>query len=227
MRHATGPGTKGVPRLERERRILAAATLRFGTDGYRRTSLEAVAAETDISKALILSLFGSKDALHLRCVQEAGEVLVAAITEVLTASPAEYMASDTLRCIFESLRHRRYDWELLHDTTVLETTEGGRAAITYRAAIRSLAMDGTYALLGPRGPVDPVDREILADVWLGILSALVSWYQRHIDEVSIAEMLQRCTTVAQTVGNVADIAGRSTGRDAVRDGALDVARQGR
>lgn len=197
-----------MPRQERERRILAAATLRFGTDGYRRTSLEAVAAETDISKALILSLFGSKDALHLRCVQEAGEVLVAAITEVLATSPAEYMASDTLQCIFESLRQRRYDWELLHDTTVLETTDGGRATLAYRAAIRSLAMDGTLALLGPRGPVDPVDREILADVWLGILSALVSWYQRHIDEVSIPEMLQRCTTVATTVGNVAEVAGR-------------------
>ncbi|WP_328711077.1 TetR/AcrR family transcriptional regulator [Nocardia salmonicida] len=208
MRQATGSGTKGVPRQERERRILAAATLRFGTDGYRRTSLEAVAAETDISKALILSLFGSKDALHLRCVQEAGQVLVTAITGVLATSPAEYMASDTLRCIFESLRDRRYDWELLHDTTVLETTAGGRAALTYRASIRALAMDGTLALLGPRGPVDPTDREILADVWLGILSALVSWYQRHIDEVSIPEMLVRCTTVATTVGDVASIAGR-------------------
>lgn len=208
MRHATGAGTKGVPRRERERRILAAATLRFGTDGYRRTSLEAVAAETDISKALILSLFGSKDGLHLRCVQEAGEVLVSAITNVIATSPAEFMASDTLRCLFESLRERRYDWELLHDTTVVETTDGGRAALTYRAAIRSLAMDGTYALLGPRGPVDPVDREILTDVWLGILSALISWYQRHLDEVTIPEMLQRCTVVATTVGDVAQIAGR-------------------
>ncbi|WP_169812556.1 TetR/AcrR family transcriptional regulator [Nocardia acidivorans] len=196
-----------MPRQERERRILAAATLRFGTDGYRRTSMEAVAAETDISKALILSLFGSKDGLHLRCVQEAGEVLVSAITRVIATSPAEFMASDTLRCIFESLRERRYDWELLHDTTVAETTDGGQAALAYRAAIRSLAMDGTYALLGPRGPVDPVDREILTDVWLGILSALVGWYQRHLDEVTIPEMLQRCTTVATTVGNVAQIAG--------------------
>jgi AcrR family transcriptional regulator len=44
-------------------RILAAATVLFGRDGVRRTTVNAIAAEGSVAKATLYSLFPSKDAL--------------------------------------------------------------------------------------------------------------------------------------------------------------------
>ncbi len=43
--------------------ILAAARLRFGSDGYERTTLRAVAADVGIDPALVIRYFGSKQEL--------------------------------------------------------------------------------------------------------------------------------------------------------------------
>ena len=43
--------------------ILAAARLRFGADGYERTTLRAVAADVGIDPALVIRYFGSKQDL--------------------------------------------------------------------------------------------------------------------------------------------------------------------
>jgi len=43
--------------------ILAAARLRFGSDGYERTTLRAVAADVGVDPALVIRYFGSKQEL--------------------------------------------------------------------------------------------------------------------------------------------------------------------
>jgi AcrR family transcriptional regulator len=43
--------------------ILAAARLRFGSDGYERTTLRAVAADVGVDPALVIRYFGSKQDL--------------------------------------------------------------------------------------------------------------------------------------------------------------------
>src|SRR3954469_12565840 len=43
--------------------ILAAARTRFGTDGYERTTLRAIAADVGVDAALVIRYFGSKQDL--------------------------------------------------------------------------------------------------------------------------------------------------------------------
>ncbi|HEX2401955.1 MAG TPA: helix-turn-helix domain-containing protein, partial [Mycobacterium sp.] len=43
--------------------ILAAARVRFGSDGYERTTLRAVAADVGVDAALVIRYFGSKQEL--------------------------------------------------------------------------------------------------------------------------------------------------------------------
>jgi AcrR family transcriptional regulator len=43
--------------------ILAAARLRFGNDGYERTTLRAIAADVGVDPALVIRYFGSKQQL--------------------------------------------------------------------------------------------------------------------------------------------------------------------
>ena len=49
--------------------ILAAARTRFGTDGYERTTLRAVAADVGVDPALVIRYFGSKQDLFAAAVE--------------------------------------------------------------------------------------------------------------------------------------------------------------
>src|SRR5882672_5074659 len=48
--------------------ILTAARLRFGSDGYERTTLRAVAADVGVDPALVIRYFGSKQELFAAAV---------------------------------------------------------------------------------------------------------------------------------------------------------------
>ncbi|MHC8563639.1 helix-turn-helix domain-containing protein [Streptomyces albidoflavus] len=62
----TRTGTKGVARADRERQIVRLAVEEFGTQGYARASVAAVAERAGISKPLIYTYFASKDGLAPR-----------------------------------------------------------------------------------------------------------------------------------------------------------------
>ena len=49
--------------------ILTAARLRFGSDGYERTTLRAVAADVGIDAALVIRYFGSKQDLFAEAAE--------------------------------------------------------------------------------------------------------------------------------------------------------------
>ncbi|MFJ9025835.1 TetR/AcrR family transcriptional regulator [Streptomyces sp. NPDC102259] len=80
-------GTKGVPRAERERQILAAATQEFGRTGYEGSSLAAVAARVGVTKTLLHQYFGTKQDLYLACLVPAGDRILSAIQAAMRATP--------------------------------------------------------------------------------------------------------------------------------------------
>src|SRR5260370_35763610 len=53
--------TSNAPRTRAD--ILAAARLRFGSDGYERATLRAIAADVGVDPALVIRYFGSKQDL--------------------------------------------------------------------------------------------------------------------------------------------------------------------
>src|SRR5712671_3402957 len=104
--------------------ILAAARLRFGSDGYERTTLRAVAGDVGVDAALVIRYFGSKqdlfaaaaefaielpDLSHVDPVDVAGMLLPRffAVWEedetfvaLLRAAMTSQIAADTLRRVF-------------------------------------------------------------------------------------------------------------------------------
>lgn len=50
--------------VERRRRVLAAANRAFSLNGFRKTSVDLIAEEAGVSKALVFAFFGHKDALY-------------------------------------------------------------------------------------------------------------------------------------------------------------------
>src|SRR4029450_5467415 len=63
-------GRRQLKSQERRRRVLAAANRCFGRHGFRKTSVEMIAAEAGVSKALVFAFFGHKDALYDAVIEQ-------------------------------------------------------------------------------------------------------------------------------------------------------------
>ena len=61
-------GTKRLPRAVREQQMLDAAVEMFSRNGYHETSMDAIAAEAQISKPMVYLYYGSKEELFGACL---------------------------------------------------------------------------------------------------------------------------------------------------------------
>jgi AcrR family transcriptional regulator len=61
-------GTKRLPRAIREQQMLDAAVQMFSVNGYHETSMDAIAAEAEISKPMLYLYYGSKEDLFGACL---------------------------------------------------------------------------------------------------------------------------------------------------------------
>jgi len=63
--------------------IARAALTLFASDGYERTSVDAIAAEAGVSKRTVYSHYGDKETLFLSVVRDTYEVMLARIGEIV------------------------------------------------------------------------------------------------------------------------------------------------
>ena len=63
-------GRRQLQSQERRRRVLGAANRCFGRHGFRKTTVEMIAAEAGVSKALVFAFFGHKDALYDAVIEQ-------------------------------------------------------------------------------------------------------------------------------------------------------------
>jgi AcrR family transcriptional regulator len=186
-------GTKGVPRVERERQILAAATEAFGRHGYEATTVAAIAARVGVTKPLLHQYFGSKQDLYLACLAPVGDRLLDAIRAAMakrdtSASPTPLRV---LNALFTALDAQRHMWFVLFDPSLPSGSEAAHRAAYYRDAIDDLAAIGTADLLHTAGTGDPLDADALKHAWRGLCTALVRWWINRPDQ-SPVDMTQRC-----------------------------------
>ncbi|MER8185255.1 TetR/AcrR family transcriptional regulator [Kitasatospora sp. NPDC094015] len=209
----SGAGTKGVPRADRERQILAAATTEFGRRGYEGASLAAIAQQVGVTKTLLHQYFGSKQDLYLACLAPVGERLIGAMRTAMAESGSPLDAPlAVLRAVFTALEGSREGWFVLYDSTQPPDGEAALAARDYRAAIDRLAAAGSAEVLRAAGPagtaagrpldaLDPLDADALKYAWRGLVTGLVHWWIRH-PEQSPDAMAQRCARLFATAGSV-------------------------
>jgi AcrR family transcriptional regulator len=185
-----GVGTKGVPRADREHQILDAAVHEFAGHGYVHSSMAAIAARAGISKPLVYEYFGSKEGLHLACLNRAGTHLVDRVTEAQQGTSLQ-RAGETLAAIFSALEGRRLEWAVLTDPTLPAGSAASDTALGYQAQMHRLAIEGIREVLGGYGLTDDEDHELSSHVWEKIVTAIVDWWLAHPDETASA-MTDRC-----------------------------------
>ena len=187
-----------LPRDQREALLLDAAREEFGAAGYAGASLGAIAARAGVSKALVLTYFGSKDSLYAACASRAGTNLADRIEQVITSPLGpDAMALATLTAIFAGLEGRQQDWNVLNDRTAPSGTAAADALRLQRRTIAEQASRGVASLDRFAG-LEADDREILTGIWMSAVTAVVHWWQRHPDR-SAAEMAERCGRILATL----------------------------
>jgi AcrR family transcriptional regulator len=190
MAETGGVGTKGVPRADREQQILDAAVAEFGERGYAHASMAAIAQRAGISKPLIYEYFGSKDGLYLACLSRAGTHLVDRVAGAQDGTTLA-RAGETLAAIFSALDGRRLDWAVINDPTLPAGSAVRDAALSYRARLQRLAVEGTREVLGGYGLTDADDNALTSHVWSTVVTAIVNWWLGHPGETAAA-MTDRC-----------------------------------
>src|ERR687895_429799 len=110
------PGRRRVPRSEREPQMVAAAKQVFAERGFQAASMDEIADRAGITKPMLYSYFGSKDALFVRCQRESGEQLreiLARAGAAPDAPPAERLWRALLGA-FEFIDEHRDGWAVFH-----------------------------------------------------------------------------------------------------------------
>ena len=186
-------GTKGVPRAERERQILAIASVAFGTHGFVGTNVADVARAAGISKPLVYAYFGSKEGLYAACLDRAGELLGDEIERVARGDVVGLERGvRTLEGMFGVLEDQRHVWRLLHDRSAPSTPEVAAVVAAHTDRIPALAHEGVSELLALAGVRDALDVSAMTATWLGIVDSLMDWWVAH-PEQSAADMVERVT----------------------------------
>lgn len=184
---ATG-GTKRLPRAVREQQMLDAGVELFSANGYHETSMDAIAAQAQISKPMLYLYYGSKEELFGACLsRELGRFIDAVRADIdLSASPRELLRR-TIVSVLHYIDANRASWIVLY----AQATSSQAFAHTVRDG-RERIIDLVARLLesGTRNPEPDSDFHMMAVALVGAgeaVAARVSVGDADVDEA--AELL--------------------------------------
>ena len=112
-------GTKRLPRAVREQQMLDAAITVFAEHGYSDSSMDAIAAQAQISKPMLYLYYGSKDELFSACIaRESGRFLTAMSAgfdpELRQREQARTLVREFLRYVYENAQ----SWRVLYRVSI-------------------------------------------------------------------------------------------------------------
>lgn len=179
-----------MPAGERRAAILDAAMNVFAERGYHAASIDEIAREAGVSKALIYEHFASKQALWASLLDtQAAEIFRRLAAGAATAEPGEVRLRSGVDAFLTFVEERRGAWRMLFR----EAADPEVAAFLDR--VRGQVAGVVAALIAAEPAASPDDRadrrqaiEMLAEQLVGAVQALANWWADH-QEVPRAELV--------------------------------------
>ncbi|KUH82273.1 MULTISPECIES: TetR/AcrR family transcriptional regulator [unclassified Mycobacterium] len=165
-------GTKRLPRAVREQQMLDAAVQIFSVNGYHETSMDAIAAEAQISKPMLYLYYGSKEELFAACLDRE---LARFVDDVRSRIDFKQSPKDLLRtavlAFLNYIDANRASWMVLYS----QATSSQAFAHTVREG-RERIIDLVSRLLrsGTRNPEPDTDFDMMAVALVGAGEAVAS-----------------------------------------------------
>jgi AcrR family transcriptional regulator len=165
-------GTKRLPRAVREQQMLDAAVQMFSVNGYHETSMDAIAAEAQISKPMLYLYYGSKEDLFGACLDRELSRFIDGVREDIDL---EQSPKDLLRNTIVSFLHyidaNRASWIVMYT----QATSSQAFAHTVREGReRIIQLVSRMLRAGTRNPEPNTDFEMMAVALVGAGEAVAS-----------------------------------------------------
>lgn len=165
-------GTKRLPRAVREQQMLDAAVQMFSVNGYHETSMDAIAAEAQISKPMLYLYYGSKEELFGACLnRELARFIEAVRADIdLELSPKDLLRN-TIRSFLHYIDANRASWLVMYTQATssqafAQTVREGRAHI--------IEMVARLLRTGTRNPDADTDFGMMAVALVGAGEAVAT-----------------------------------------------------
>jgi AcrR family transcriptional regulator len=177
---ASVKGTKGMARVERERRLIESAERAISTVGYDAASLDEIAREAGVTRPMIYAYFGSKEGLFVAGIHRAYERF---LEEVEAAAFFEGSAKERT----ERLIHAVFGWaeDYLGLWPYLRGAEAIGGVIASEVAADQAGMVALIARFMSDVAGDEslaTDLEPIAEICVAINGAIIDRWARHRDE---------------------------------------------
>ena len=179
------PTRRRLTAEERRTAILDAALIAFSQKGYHATSLDDIAREAGVSKALIYEHFASKQELHADLIARNGRELTQRVAGALSGVEVESTATRLatgLEAFFAFVEERRDAWRMLFrdaadpessavlDRMVEQVTAEVTVLISQDPGARELTRVG-----------DDRSLRLLAEMLVGGAQSMANWWTDHPD----------------------------------------------
>jgi AcrR family transcriptional regulator len=180
------PGRRRVPRAEREPQMVSAAMRVFAERGFHGASMDEIAELAGITKPMLYSYFGSKEALFVRCQRDSGEQLRRILAEAGRARdlpPAERLWR-ALVGVFDFIDEHRDGWTVYHAVTPASGGPIEASAAHARDEFGDLVAELLSANAAEQGMSPELQAHVpaLAHALTGATISVSVWWLRHPEE---------------------------------------------
>ena len=165
-------GTKRLPRAVREQQMLDAAVQMFSVNGYHETSMDAIAAEAQISKPMLYLYYGSKEDLFGACLdREMSRFIDAVRADIDFKQSPKDMLRNTIVSFLRYIDANRASWIVMYT----QATSSQAFAHTVREGREQIiAMVSRLLQAGTRNPEPDADFEMMAVALVGAGEAVAT-----------------------------------------------------
>jgi AcrR family transcriptional regulator len=165
-------GTKRLPRAVREQQMLDAAVQMFSVNGYHETSMDAIAAEAQISKPMLYLYYGSKEDLFGACLnRELSRFIDAVRADIdFTKSPKDLLRN-TIVSFLRYIDANRASWIVMYTQAIssqafAHTVREGREQI--------IELVAGLVRVGSRAPRSDAEHQMMAVALVGAGEAMAN-----------------------------------------------------
>ena len=165
-------GTKRLPRAVREQQMLDAAVQVFSANGYHESSMDAIAAEAEISKPMLYLYYGSKEELFGACLnRELSRFIEAVRADIDLGQSPKDLLRNAVVSFLSYIDTNRASWMVLYS----QATSSQAFAHTVRDG-RERIVDLVARLLrsGTRHPEPDTDFDMMAIALVGAGEAVAT-----------------------------------------------------
>lgn len=184
---------KRLPGAERRELILESAARLFGERGYRGTTLDEIAAASNVTKPILYRHFASKKALYLALLERHRDDLPRFFEHVPTDLPFEERVEAILEAWFAYVEEHGYAWRMLFRDS------GGDAEVhAFRRANFDRAREVLAGFIGSQKGIPEREVEPLAELLRTGGAGLALWSLDH-PEVSRATLVSTAKRVLAAI----------------------------